>query len=56
MHGEDSPSSAFSLGDKDARELNPAGIKDRPVNRALAATLRPGFSPVPEAVAVMAAT
>src|SRR5829696_447211 len=29
MHEHDSPSSAFSLGDKDARELRPTGVQDR---------------------------
>src|SRR5829696_9934411 len=35
VHEDDSPSGAFSLGGKDARELGPAGVQDRPVQPGL---------------------
>src|SRR5215211_9163062 len=43
MHEDDSPSGAFSLGDKDARELGPAGVQDRPVQPGLGRNVAAGI-------------
>ena len=46
-HEHDSPSGAFSLGDKDACELAPASVQDRPVQSRPLRDSRPGASTVP---------
>src|SRR5215207_3329845 len=43
MHEHDSPSGAFSLGGKDARELGPAGVQDRPVQPGLGGNVAAGM-------------